>query len=429
MRYFADLHIHSRYARACSKDLTLPVLDATARQKGITVLGTGDFTHPFWFGEIKQELAPAPEAGLFWRKGAEPDTATRFILTSEISSIYTQGGRSRRVHTIVCLPSLEAVALFNDRLGRRANLRSDGRPIVGVSAKDIAHLALEVDPMALVIPAHAWTPWFAVFGSMSGFDSLEECFEELSPHIYAIETGLSSDPAMNWRVSALDNVALMSSSDAHSPAKLAREATEFDGEVSYLGMLGAFKQGAPRRSGSAKAATKLVGTVEFFPEEGKYHYDGHRFCKVSFSPEETQAHKGLCPVCRRPLTIGVMNRLTQLADRTKGTKPAGAPGYRSLVPLAEVIAETVGTKVGSKAVKQLYERLVNVFDNELKVLIEVPLDEIVSASNPLVGEALRRMRSGKLQIAPGYDGEYGVVKIFSDEELAAGLGAAQESLF
>ncbi len=433
MRYYVDFHIHSRFSRATSKNLNLDTLDQHARQKGLKVLGSGDFTHPMWFAELQHKLIPAPEAGLFILKEAAGDpSATRFILSVEISSIYQQAGRSRRIHTLVILPSLAAASAFNrSLLSRGANLHSDGRPIVGLSAKTVAQLALEADPAAIVIPAHAWTPWFSVFGSMSGFDNLEECFGELTPEILAIETGLSSDPPMNWRLSALDNVALISSSDAHSASKLAREATEFEGELSYAAIRKALRAGAPKRAaGRAKAPARLLGTIEFFPEEGKYHFDGHRDHQVRLSPSESQTHKGLCPVCSRPVTVGVLSRVEKLADRQSGFKPEGAPNYRSLVPLEEVIADGLGMGVGSKAVQSVYQVLLQ-NDNELQILLETPIEIIEQSSSPIVAEGVRRVRQGKLQIEPGYDGEYGTVHVFTPEERQAFAAASdrQASLF
>lgn len=418
MVYYADFHIHSRFARATSKSLTLPVLDEFARKKGIAVLGTGDFTHPMWFEEIKYHLQPAPEDGLFVLKNATGDTPTRFILSVEISSIYQQGGKGRRIHTLVMLPELESAEQFNRSLeGRGAKLSSDGRPIVGLSAKEIARLAFAAHPQALVIPAHAWTPWFSVFGSMSGFNSLEECFEELTPKIVAIETGLSSDPAMNWRLSALDSVALISSSDAHSPSKVAREATKFEGELSYSGMAQALVVGAPAKANEhTSSPTKLAGTIEFFPEEGKYHFDGHSVHKVRLSPTETKTHKGICPTCGRRVTVGVLSRVEELADRPEGFKPEGAPQFWSLVPLEEIIAESLGVKVGTKKVAAIYEILLQAFGNELTVLLDVPVEKIELASTPLVAEAVKRVRAGQLHIEPGYDGEYGTVHVFSPED-------------
>lgn len=418
MAYYADFHIHSRFARATSRSLTLPVLDEQARKKGVKVLGTGDFTHPQWFGEIKHLLAPAPEAGLFILKEAGDIDATRFILSVEISSIYQQGGRGRRVHTLVMLPSLESATRFNHHLAARgAKLASDGRPIVGLSARQVAQIAFEASPQALVIPAHAWTPWFSIFGSMSGFNSLEECFGELTPRILAIETGLSSDPPMNWRLSGLDNVALISSSDAHSAPKIAREATKFAGELSYEGIGKALRRGAPARAGErADAPTQLVGTVEFFPQEGKYHFDGHSAHKVRFSPQQTKANKGVCPVCGRGVTVGVLSRVEELADRPLDFRPRRALDYWSLVPLEEIVAETLAVKAGTKKVGAQYNALLRTFGSELTVLLDTPIESIESASSPILAEAIKRMRAGKLHIEPGYDGEYGTVHVLTDKD-------------
>ncbi len=428
--YYADFHIHSRFARATSRSLTLPLLDEFARKKGIQVLGTGDFTHPMWFAEIRHLLKPAPEPGLLVLKNAQSDDTTRFILSVEISSIYQQGGKGRRIHTLVMLPSLQAVESFNKSLsGHGAKLSSDGRPMVGLSAKKIAELALAAHPQALVIPAHAWTPWFSVFGSMSGFDSLEECFEELTPRIPAIETGLSSDPPMNWRLSQLDNVALISSSDAHSPAKVGREATKFEGEMSYGAIGQALKFGAPGRAADGGQKARLLGTIEFFPEEGKYHYDGHSAHKIRWHPKETAANKGLCSVCNRRVTVGVLSRVEELADRPADFKPAGAPGYWSLVPLEEIIAETLAVGVGTKKVAAAYEALLQAFGNELAILLDTPVEALESASSPMIAEAIKRVRAGKLQIEPGYDGEYGTVHVFSDQDRQAFGPAEQVSLF
>lgn len=419
MRYYADLHIHSRFSRATSKNLNLPTLDEQAHQKGIHVLGTGDFTHPLWFAELQQQLVEAAEPGLFvLKKDVNDARATRFLLSVEISSIYQQGGGSRRIHTLVILPTFKAATMFNQSLLRRgANLHSDGRPIVGLSAKIVAQLALEADPSAIVIPAHAWTPWFSIFGSMSGFDSLQECFEEITPEILAIETGLSSDPPMNWRLTQLDSVALISSSDAHSASKLAREATEFEGEMSYPALREALKTAAPKRLADSKSApARLVSTIEFFPEEGKYHWDGHRDHQVRLSPAERQAQSGLCHVCNRPVTVGVLSRVEELADREPNFKPAGAPTYRSLVPLDEIIADSLGMGVGSKAVQLLRQALLSGGANELQVLLETPIETIEQLSSPIVAEGVRRVRASELHIEPGYDGQFGTVHVFTPEE-------------
>lgn len=431
MVYFADLHIHSRFSRATSQALTLPVLDEYARKKGITVIGTGDFTHPMWLEEIKHYLIPAEDEGLFVLKDTNADTSTRFILSVEISSIYQQAGRTRRIHTLVMLPAIEAAEIFNRSLeSRGARLGSDGRPIVGLSAKTIAELAFSAHPQAIVIPAHAWTPWFSVFGSMSGFDSLEECFEELTPKIPAIETGLSSDPPMNWRLSKLDDVALISSSDAHSPAKIARETTKFDGELSYSGIFAGLQNGAPAKAKErANSPTKLIGTVEFFPEEGKYHFDGHSAHKIRLSPSETKSHKGICPSCGRPVTVGVLSRVEALADREEKSRPKGTPDFWSLVPLEEIIAEVLDVRVGAKKVNSVYELLLNGFGNELSVLLDTPIEKIESTAGANVAEAVKRVRNGQLHIEPGYDGEFGTVHIFQPDELQQLGSTEQATLF
>jgi uncharacterized protein (TIGR00375 family) len=428
--YYGDFHIHSRFSRATSKNLTLPVLDEFARKKGVNVLGTGDFTHPLWFAEVKDQLEPAPEGGLFTLKSSQDDKATRFILSVEISSIYSQGGKGRRVHTLVMLPSFEAADLFNQRLGAQgAKLSSDGRPIVGLSVQQIAHLAFEAHPDAIVIPAHAWTPWFGILGSMSGFDSLEEAFGDLTPKIIAIETGLSSDPAMNWRLSKLDNVALISSSDAHSPAKIAREAAIFEGELSYSAIGKALATSAPARVKTQLSPAKLSGTIEFFPEEGKYHYDGHSVHKVRWTPAETKANKGLCPVCSRRVTVGVLSRVEELADRPPDFKPQNAAIFHSLVPLEEIIAEALGVKSTTTRTSAFYEALLQKFGNELAVLIDAPTAEIASASSQVIAEGVKRVRDGNLHIEPGYDGEYGTIHVFTDEERQAFSDTGQTALF
>jgi uncharacterized protein (TIGR00375 family) len=429
--YYADFHIHSRFARATSRNLTLSLLDEFARKKGITVLGTGDFTHPMWFEEIKYYLEPAPEEGLYVLKNTKSDKPTRFILSVEISSIYQQNGKNRRIHTIVMLPSLEAAEVFNRSLASHGgNLSADGRPIVGLSAKQIAKLAISAHPKALIIPAHAWTPWFSVFGSMSGFDSLEECFEDLTPHIFAIETGLSSDPPMNWRLSFLDKITLISSSDAHSASKIAREATKFDGALSYNAIFEALKNGAPSKERERKASsTKLAGTIEFFPQEGKYHFDGHSAHNIRLSPSETKSKGGICPTCNRPVTVGVLSRVESLADRPENFKPKGAPQFWSLVPLEEIIAEALNAGPNTKKVNTVYEELIRAFDNELAVLLDTPVEKIESVATLAVAEAVKRVRAGKLHIEPGYDGQYGTVKIFSDKDRQQFLDANQASLF
>ncbi len=423
MRIIADFHIHSKYARSTSRDMNLEELDKWAQVKGVRVLGTGDFTHPLWFRELREKLEGA-EPGLFkLRKGSEKNF-TRFILTVEVSSIYSKGGKVRKIHTIIFAPSFEAADKINTQLGWVGNLAADGRPILGLDAKELAKIVFGASENCLLVPAHAWTPWFSVFGSKSGFDSIEECFEEYAKYIYAIETGLSSDPLMNWRVSALDNITLLSNSDCHSPSRIGREANVFEAnELSYQNIITAIKNGGRSESPNCK----LAYTVEFYPEEGKYHFDGHRNCKFSSPPEKTKELEGTCPQCGRSLTIGVLSRVEELADRAPGERPAGAIPYKSLVPLDEIIGETLGVGKASKAVKKEYNDLIKRFGNEFTILLDASCEEIESASNPEIAEGMMRVREGRVDIKPGYDGEYGVVKIFKEGE-AKGR-AKQASLF
>ncbi|MFY9457588.1 MAG: endonuclease Q family protein [Candidatus Spechtbacterales bacterium] len=407
MRYICDFHIHSHYSRATSKDMNIEELDKWARIKGIDVLGTGDFTHPKWFRELQEKLEPAEEGLYKFKNGNSP---IRFILTVEVSSIYSQGGQVRRIHNIVFAPSFEAASKLNRLLGEVGNLRADGRPILGLPAHELLRMTLDVSEDCLLVPAHAWTPWFSIFGSKSGFNSIEECFGDLSKYIYAIETGLSSDPAMNWRLSALDNITLISNSDCHSARRIGREANVFEGDkLNYKNIIGAVKKEGNNLS--------LVETIEFYPEEGKYHYDGHRDCKISLSPKESQKINETCPKCGSPLTVGVLSRVEELADRPDGYKPARAVSFRRLVPLDEIIAEALGV-VGSqtKGVLKWYNNLIESFGNEFNILLAAPLGEVGSISLPEIAEGLRRVREGELYIAPGYDGEYGKVRIFKENE-------------
>ncbi|MBI2123656.1 MAG: DNA helicase UvrD [Candidatus Wildermuthbacteria bacterium] len=420
MKLIADFHIHSRFARATSKDMTLENLDRWAGKKGIKVMGTGDFTHPLWFKELQAQLEPA-EQGLYKLKGKE--TAARFLFTSEISCIYSKGGRVRRVHLILIAPSVSAVEKINTRLGWIGNLKSDGRPILGIDAKEVLKIALDADPNCMVVPAHAWTPWFSVFGSKSGFNSLEECFDEYAKHIYAIETGLSSDPAMNWRLSALDKIALLSNSDSHSLEKIGREVNVFDTTVSYPAIMEAIKMKDPK---------KFLFTVEFFPEEGKYHYDGHRLCNVSMAPAESKKNNNLCPKCKKPLVIGVLNRVEELADRpafdeSSAGKPEGAIPFKKMIPLQEIIADALGVNVGTKQGKAEYEKLISAFGSEFAVLLDVDVEALKQATLPEIAEGIKRVRSGKVSIEPGYDGEYGKIEIFKDNEQRSSV--SQKTLF
>ena len=414
MKFVGDFHIHSRFARATSKDMNPENLDKWAQIKGIKVMGTGDFTHPLWFQELEEQLQPA-ETGLFQLKKQE--SQTRFLLTSEISCIYSKGGKVRKVHLILFAPSFEAAEKINTKLSWVGNLKADGRPIIGIDAKEVVKIALSASPDCMVVPAHAWTPWFSVFGSKSGFNSLEECFDEYTKYIYAIETGLSSSPAMNWRLSALDKVALISNSDAHSLGKIGREANVFDTDLSYSGICDALKTKDPK---------KFLCTIEFFPEEGKYHYDGHRLCEISFAPQESKQHKGICPKCKRPLTIGVLNRVDELADRVEGTTPPSAIPFKSLIPLEEIIADVLGVGVGTKQSMCEYDKLIVRFGTELAVLLDIDSSQLGSATLPEIAEGIQRVREGKVRIEPGYDGEYGKIKIFEEGEQKV---ITQRSLF
>ena len=390
-----------------------------AQLKGIALVGTGDFTHPGWFREIREKLEPLGN-GLFrlkdghGREGGVPASCSgdvSFLLSAEISCIYRKNGRTRKVHCLIFMPDLERVAHFNLALARIGNITSDGRPILGLDAKELLKITLDITPDAVFVPAHVWTPHFSVLGAASGFDSMEECFEELTPHVFAVETGLSSDPAMNWRVSALDGFTLISNSDAHSPAKMGREANIFDTDVSYDAVMKAIRT----REG-------FLGTIEFFPEEGKYHYDGHRACEVSYSPRETIARGYSCPGCGKRLTIGVAHRVEALSDREAGFRPPRPPHFRSLIPLPEILAEARGTGVNTKGVQEDYMSLLAALGNEFKILLDASLSDIEGAASPLAAEAVKRVRQGRVNIKPGYDGEYGRVTIFEERERAEAGG-------
>lgn len=417
MQFVADFHIHSLYSRATSPNMELETLNRYAQIKGITVIGTGDFTHPAWFSNLQKKLEPA-EDGLFklkteYKTASDNDVPSicrsdvRFILSAEVSCIYSKNGRTRKVHNLILIPSFDAAAKLNTALSKIGNLKADGRPILGLDSKVLLNITLQASPDVLFIPAHAWTPHFAVLGSNSGFDSLEECFEDLTSNIYAIETGLSSDPPMNWRLSGLDRVALISNSDAHSPAKLAREANIFSTELSYSKIFEAIK---------TKDKTKFTGTIEYFPEEGKYHFDGHRDCKQRMTPYETKQNNGLCPKCGSKVTVGVMHRVADLADRKAGVVPHGAIPYKRLIPLQEIIAEVYDVGVNTKKVTGMYTKLIASLGNELSILQDVSVKDIENAGTPLIAEGISRVREEKVNIAPGYDGEYGTIKIFEEEE-------------
>jgi DNA helicase-2/ATP-dependent DNA helicase PcrA len=422
MRFYADLHVHSKYSRATSRDLDLEHLAHWAARKGIGVVGTGDFCHPVWQAELKDKLVPA-EPGLFRLRDdiergiaaslpASCRTSVRFMLEVEISTIYKKGDKTRKVHHLIYAPDFATVDRISARLARIGNIASDGRPILGLDSRDLLEITLESDPGAYLVPAHIWTPWFAALGSQSGFDSIADCYGDLAPHIFAVETGLSSDPPMNWRVSFLDRYRLTSNSDAHSPGKLGREATAFDCKMDYFALRRALETG-----------DGYLGTVEFFPEEGKYHLDGHRKCEVRLTPKETLQNGGRCPVCGEKLTIGVEHRIEVLADRDEVvTPPATAGAVSNLVPLPEVLSEIAASGVQSKTVERLYDRVIGTLGPELSILGEVPVEDIARADLPVLAEAIARLRAGKVIREAGYDGEYGVIRLFEDGELARGGG-------
>ena len=428
MRYIADLHIHSPYSRATSKSSNLTGLAAWSAVKGIDVIGTGDFTHPGWFRELRENLQPA-EPGFYKLRSHEiprifdsvsTDRAQdcRFILTAEISSIYKSQGRVRKIHNILFVPDFESAAKINSRLASIGNIESDGRPILGLDARDLLEIVLELAPDGFLVPAHIWTPWFSLFGSKSGFDTIDECFGDLSRYIFALETGLSSDPEMNRLVSSLDRFTLISNSDCHSPGKLGREANIFTCGFNFYSMRDALKN--PALSG-------FQGTIEFFPEEGKYHHDGHRKCGINLSPLETRKLNNICPVCSRPLTIGVMHRVMELADREQPYFPPNSPGYYSLIPLAEVLGEIFSRGPATKTVLNEYGKLVRMFESEFNLLLNVSIEEISERYSPVLGEAVKRIRGGKVVKQAGFDGEFGVIKVFDKGELKELVG--QFSLF
>ena len=410
MKMIADLHIHSRFSMATSKEGTPENLDFWARKKGISLIGTGDFTHPVWREELKERLVS--EGNGLYRLRDEyvkeesrkfPGEGTRFVVSGEISSIYKKNGKTRKVHNVILLPSLEAADAMAQCLEKIGNIHSDGRPILGLDSHDLLEMMLDVCPEGILIPAHIWTPHFSVLGAKSGFDSVEECFEELAPYIHALETGLSSDPAMNWRISKLDRYQLVSNSDAHSPSKLGREANLLDIDCSYEGLYRAIQTGEG-----------LEGTVEFFPEEGKYHFDGHRKCGVSLSPVEAERLGGICPVCGKKLTMGVDHRVEQLADRAEGFVKKDGKKYESLVPLPEVISTCMGYSAASKKVQGCFEQMIQTLGTEFDILRNVPSEDIKSCAGERIAEGIENVRTGNVKRIPGYDGEYGKIELFDE---------------
>lgn len=433
MRLSCDLHIHSKFSRATSRDLDLEHLYLWAQRKGLGLIGTGDFTHPAWQAELREKLVPArrdPLAG-DEQPGAgsgvyelRPDlraaldaqlpracrAPVRFVLTAEVSHIFKKDGAVRKVHNLVVAPDLEAVERLCARLLRLGcNLSSDGRPIFGVGCRDFLELVLASDPLSYLIPAHIWTPHFSVFGSLSGFDTLTAAFADLTKHIFAVETGLSSDPAMNWRLSQLDHLTLISNSDAHSPQKLGRELNLIDIEPTFVGLRRALEVCDPQ---------EFLGTVEFYPEEGKYHLDGHRECGVRLAPDERLALSGLCPVCKKPVTVGVLSRVEALADRPEGSphRPPRARPFESLVPLTEVLGEVLGVGPQAESAQRLYFKLLDALGSELSILRGADAETLTRAGGELLAEAVQRVRSGRLHIAGGFDGEYGTIRILEPSE-------------
>ena len=413
--FYADLHLHSKYSRATSRNLDLEHLFLWARKKGVQVLGTGDFTHPAWRAELKEKLIPA-EPGLFkLREGIQkslerqyampPGKPARFLLEVEVSTIYKMGNKTRKVHHLLYAPDWKKADQLVARLAKIGNLQADGRPILGLDSRDLLEITLQSGDGCHLIPAHVWTPWFSALGSKSGFDAIEECYGDLAPHIFAIETGLSSDPLMNRKVSSLDRFALVSNSDAHSPGKVGREATVFHTEMSYSAIMKALqtKEG-------------FGGTAEFFPEEGKYHLDGCRHCGVRLRPEETEACGANCPGCGKPITVGVMSRVEELADRNQSAFLPKDSGFSSLVPLVEILSEIEGAGPNSKKVQRIYEKVLGAVGSEMFVLSLAPLDEVEKACSSLLAEALRRMRRGEVLREAGYDGKPGVIRLFAEKK-------------
>jgi len=413
----ADLHLHSKFSRATSRDMDVENLARWCGFKGITVVGTGDFTHPVWLRELKTKLKPNGR-GLFTYGGQH------FMLTVEVSNIYPQGGRLRKIHNVILAPGFEVVDRINAVLARFGSLMADGRPTLSLPSDKLVEYVMEISADCMIIPAHVWTPWFSLYGSNSGFNSLRECFGDQAHHIRAVETGLSSDPPMNWRLSQLDGVMLVSNSDAHSPAKLGREANALDCELDYADMLRVLR---------GEDAERFLFTIEFFPEEGKYHYDGHRACGQRLSPAETRAAGGRCPGCGRPVTVGVMSRVEALADRPEGEGGDHRTPYRNLIPLEEIIAAAFGAQPGTAAVREEYFKIVRELGGEFHVLLQAPLDDLARLTRPRVVDGVRRVRDGRVAIRPGYDGVFGEIQVFGGAADAARPTAAaqpaQTSLF
>ena len=399
MEFIADFHIHSKYSRATSRNMDVKNLSEWAKLKGITLIGTGDFTHHLWLEELKHTLEDCGN-GLYNYNGVY------FILTAEVSSIYSKKGKTYRVHNVIIAPSFKSVDKINEKLGRLGNLASDGRPILGLDVAELARIVFDIDENCIIVPGHIWTPWFSLFGSMSGFDKIEDCFEEQTPKIFALETGLSSDPAMNWRLSALDKFTLISNSDSHSPQRIGREANVFDCDLDYKTIREVLK---------TKDKKRFLYTIEFFPEEGKYHFDGHRLCGIRWSPKETREHAGKCSKCGKPVTVGVVNRVEKLADRPEGYKPENAIPFKNLISLDEIIADSKGVAKTSVGVEREYRSCLSKFGTEFEILLRASKQDLLKGLPPKVAEGVLRVREGKVDIKAGYDGEYGIISVFGKE--------------
>ena len=419
MKFIADLHLHSKFSRATSKEMVLDMLACWAKIKGIRLLATADFTHPEWLFLLKQKLEPSgngfyrlkhilPPADEYLKSFSLSPDDVSFVLSAELSFIYSKKGKVRKIHIILLAPDFESVDRVNQKLSSLGNLRSDGRPVLGLDAKAFVKIIADLSPECVVIPSHIWTPWFSLFGANSGFDSIEECFEEMTPFIFALETGLSSDPAMNWRLSALDRYSLVSNSDAHSPSKIGREANAFETDFSYKGLIDAIKSKSPE---------KFLYTIEFFPEEGKYHYDGHRKCGVLFSPRESLRHNDICPQCGKRLTIGVMHRVEELSDREEGEAPTLKVPYKNLIPLNEIIAQALDKTSECQSVWDVYFHFIHEFENEQKVLTETSIEDLRRISPERVSLGVERMKKGAVKIVPGHDGCFGKISLFDDKTL------------
>ncbi len=399
MKFIADFHIHSKYSRATSKEMLVEPIADVCRSKGIQLVGTGDFTHPKWVEELKEKLKPSAE-GLFECNGVN------FLLTAEVNNTYTKNGKLRRIHNLIFAPGFKEVESINKKLQSYGNLVVDGRPTLSIDSKNMVELLLAISEDILIIPGHIWTPWFSLFGANSGFDSIEECFEDLTTNIYGLETGLSSDPAMNWMLSSLDRFTLVSNSDAHSPSRIGREANCFDCRLSYYEICDVIRK---------KDRKRFLFTIEFYPEEGKYHYDGHRKCGVRSSPSEAIANNDICPICGRRLTIGVLHRVQLLSDRKEGYTHPDAIPFKRLVPLQEIIADLLKVGKDTQVVHTKYEKLIQTFKTEFNILLDVPYEDIEKGSDPKIAEGIKRVREGRIRVEPGYDGVYGEIKIFDED--------------